>query len=92
MPIAEYAALRRDDGTHADPWIRTHERAGGRILGTADEAMLIEGSVDEWRAWTGLDFPADGEALVPEALVPVRFENGRGTYREPCVWLEHRVE
>jgi len=92
MPIEEYAALRRADGTHADPWIRTHERAGGRILQTAEEAMLIEGSVEEWREWTGLDLPADGEAIVPEALVPVRFEGGHGVYREPCVWLEHRVE
>jgi hypothetical protein len=36
--------------------------------------------------------PRDGEALVPGALVPVRFENGHGVYREPCVWVEHRVE
>jgi GNAT superfamily N-acetyltransferase len=92
MPIEEYAALRREDGAHVDPWIRTHERAGGRILGTAEEAMLIEGSLEEWREWTGLDLPADGEALVPGALVPVLFEHGRGVYREPCVWLEHRVE
>ena len=92
LPIEEYAALRREDGTHADPWIRTHERAGGRILGTAEEAMLIEGSLEEWREWTGLDLPADGEAIVPGGLVPVRFERGHGIYREPCVWLEHRVE
>ena len=91
MPIEEYAALRREDGTHVDPWIRTHERAGGRILGTAEEAMLIEGSLDEWREWTGLDLPADGEAIVPGALVPVRFEEGHGVYREPCIWLEHRT-
>ncbi|HVU76378.1 MAG TPA: hypothetical protein VHC67_02260, partial [Gaiellaceae bacterium] len=90
LPIEEYAALRREDGTHVDPWIRTHERAGGRILGTAEEAMLIEGSLEEWRGWTGLDLPADGEAIVPGALVPVRFEHGHGVYREPCVWLEHR--
>jgi GNAT superfamily N-acetyltransferase len=91
MPIEEYATLRRDDGTHADPWLRTHERAGGTILGTAEEAMLIEGSRDEWEAWTGLELPDDGEAIVPEALAPVRFQGGRGVYREPCVWVEHRI-
>ena len=92
LPIEEYATLRRDDGAHVDPWIRTHERAGGRILGTAEEAMLIEGSLEEWREWTGLDLPADGEAVIPEGLVPLRFERGHGIYREPCVWIEHRVE
>lgn len=91
LPIEEYAAWRRGDGTHVDPWIRTHERAGGRILGTAEDAMLIEGSLDDWREWTGLDLPADGEAIVPDALVPVRFDAGHGVYREPCVWIEHRA-
>jgi len=91
MAIDEYATLRREDGTHADPWLRTHERAGGTILGPADEAMLIEGSHAEWQEWTGLELPRDGEAIVPGALVPVRFDGGRGVYREPCVWVEHRI-
>lgn len=91
MPIDEYAALRREDGTHVDPWLRTHERAGGTILGTAEGAMLIEGTREEWQEWTGLELPEDGEAIVPEALVPVRFERGHGVYREPCVWVEHRI-
>jgi len=91
MPIEEYVALRREDGAHADPWLRTHERAGGTILGTAEEAMLIEGSHADWQEWTGLELPEEGDALVPGALVPVRFEGGRGVYREPCVWVEHRI-
>jgi GNAT superfamily N-acetyltransferase len=91
MPIDEYVRLRRPDGAHADPWIRTHERLGGVILGTAEDAMLIEGSHEEWEAWTGLELPHDGDVVVPGALVPVRFADGRGTYREPCVWIEHRV-
>jgi len=91
IPAAEYAGWRRPDGTHFDPWVRTHERAGGAILGTAEEAMLIEGSRDEWEGWTGLEFPGDGEYVVPGALAPVRFQDGHGVYREPCIWLEHRI-
>jgi GNAT superfamily N-acetyltransferase len=90
VPIAEYVSWRRPDGTHFDPWLRTHERLGGRILGPADDAMVIEGSREEWEAWTGLELSADGDHIVPGALVPVRFAAGRGTYREPCVWVEHR--
>lgn len=91
VSIAEYATWRRDDGTHVDPWIRTHERLGGELLGLAEEAMLIEGSEAEWHEWTGLDFPGDGEYVVPGALAPVRFADRRGVYREPCVWLRHDV-
>ena len=89
VSIAEYAAWRREDGTHFDPWIRTHERIGGRVLGTAEEAMLIEGPVSSWQEWTGLEFPADGEYAVPGGLVPVSVRDGHAVYREPCVWIEH---
>ncbi len=91
IPIGEYVRWRRDDGTHVDPWVRTHERLGGEVTGTAEAAMLIEGTRETWEGWTGLSFPGDGEYVVPGALVPVRFEGGYGVYREPCVWVEHVV-
>jgi GNAT superfamily N-acetyltransferase len=91
LPMEEYVRWRRDDGTHFDPWIRAHERLGGEITGTAEEAMLIEGPREAWEGWTGLSFPGDGEYVVPGALVPVRFEGGHGVYCEPCVWVEHLV-
>ncbi len=89
IPIERYVEWRRDDGAHFDPWIRTHERVGGAIAGTAEEAMLIEGEAEQWREWTGLEFPSDGEYLVPGGLVPVSVRDGHGTYREPCVWIRH---
>jgi GNAT superfamily N-acetyltransferase len=88
-PIEQYAQWRRDDGSHLDPWLRVHERVGGRILGPAEDAMVIEGDRAEWEGWTGMALPADGDYVVPGALVPVHFEDGRGVYREPCVWVEH---
>jgi GNAT superfamily N-acetyltransferase len=90
VSAGEYAEWRREDGTHFDPWLRTHERLGGRILGPAEEAMLIEGSREDWQGWTGLELSGDGDHVVPGALAPVRFAGGRGVYREPCVWVEHR--
>jgi GNAT superfamily N-acetyltransferase len=91
IPIDAYVRWRREDGTHFDPWIRTHARLGAELTGTADEAMLIEGSGADWHDWTGLHFPGDGDHVVPGALAPVRFANGHGVYREPCVWLRHDV-
>jgi len=91
IPIERYVRWRRGDGTHFDPWIRTHERLGGEVTGTAEEAMLIEGSREEWSEWTELEFPGDGDYVLPGALVPVRFADGHGVYREPCVWLQHDV-
>lgn len=56
VPIEEDAGLVREDGLPQDPWLRVHARAGGRIVGTCKRAMVIPGTLDEWRSWTGLPF------------------------------------
>jgi GNAT superfamily N-acetyltransferase len=93
MSIEEYAALRRADGLPADAWLRTHVRAGGTIVGVAPRAMMIAGSVADWREWTGLPFDATGPVTVPEALVPVHCDLAQDTavYCEPCIWIHHRI-
>jgi GNAT superfamily N-acetyltransferase len=90
-PIERYVLWRREDGFHYDPWIRTHERLGAEVLSAAPKSMTITGTRAEWEEWTELQFPEDGDYVVPQALVPVRFENGVGTYVEPNVWMRHRV-
>jgi GNAT superfamily N-acetyltransferase len=90
-PIDHYLAWRRGDGELYDPWLRTHERLGGELLGAAPRSLTIAGSREEWQRWTGLVFPEDGDYVVPGALVLVRFKDGQGIYLEPAVWLRHPV-
>jgi len=87
--IDDYIGWRRADGTHFDQWLRLHEGVGGKITGTAEEALVVEAPVEDWSEWTGLEFPSDGEYVVPGALVPVSVRDGHGVYREPCVWVDH---
>jgi GNAT superfamily N-acetyltransferase len=89
--IESYVLWRREDGYHYDPWIRTHERLGAEILSPAPKSMTVRGTREEWEEWTDLQFPEDGDYIVPGALVPVHFEGGRGTYVEPNVWMRHPV-
>ena len=93
MTIADYAALRRDDGLPVDPWLRVHVRAGGSIVGVSPRAMTIAGSLAQWREWTGLPFDKTGPVTVPEALIPVHCDvaNDYAVYCEPCVWVHHRL-
>lgn len=93
MSIAEYAALRRPDGLPVDAWLRTHVRAGGTIVGVSPRAMMMAGSVAEWREWTGLPFDTTGPATVPQALVPVYCDLAQdyAAYCEPCIWIHHRL-
>jgi GNAT superfamily N-acetyltransferase len=91
VPMRSYLTQCRDDGLPTDPWLRVHVRAGGRIVRIAPASMLIGGSLDQWRRWTGLPFDRDGEVEVPRALVPVRCDlaHDYAVYVEPNVWIHH---
>lgn len=91
IPIESYVRWRREDGYMYDPWLRTHERLGAELLELAPRSLTVTGSREEWEAWTDLQYPEDGDYVVPGALVPVRFEDGRGTYAEPNVWMRHPI-
>ena len=92
-PIERYVSWRRPDGTHLDPWLRTHERLGGEILKIASRSMTIPGTVSQWEQWSAMVFPESGAYVVPGALTPVDIDRERdqGLYVEPNVWMVHRV-
>ena len=89
IPIEEYAGWRRADGTHFDPWLRTHERVGGVIVAAAPESMRIEAPVADWEEWTGMVFPEPGEYTFPGGLAPLTVADGTGEYWEPNIWMLH---
>lgn len=91
--MAEYVATTRDDGLPVDGWLRTHVRLGGVIDSVATTSMMITGTLDQWREWTGLPFDADGPVEVPGALVPVWCDttHGHASYVEPNVWVRHAL-
>lgn len=92
-PMAEYAVRTRDDGLPADPWIRTHVRAGAVIDSIAPASMVVHGSLADWRAWTGLPFDTNGPVVVPQALNPVHcvLDQDHAVYVEPNVWVRHTL-
>jgi GNAT superfamily N-acetyltransferase len=91
--MEEYAARTGAGGLPADPWLRVHIRAGGRIEKVAPTSMVIPGTIAEWRRWTGMEFAASGPTVVPGALVPVHvsLEQDHAVYAEPNVWVRHVV-
>lgn len=91
--IDAYAFAKRDDGLPLDPWLRTHVRLGGKIIKVAPRSMVVTGSLDEWRQWTGEPFDTPGPTRVQGALAPVTCDQDRNlaVYVEPNVWVRHRV-
>ena len=92
IPIAEYAAWVRADGLPFDPWLRLHVRLGGRVIGIAEEAQTMIGTVAQWQTWTGLALPASGMYVIPQGLSVLAVDTSRdeGVYVEPNIWVRHR--
>ncbi len=93
LPMTGYITMVREDGLPADPWLRAHVRAGGKIRQVAQASMVMPGSLAQWREWTGLPFDRTGDVIVPEALVPVHCdtEHDHAVYVEPNIWVEHAL-
>ena len=70
--IDRYAGWRRPDGTHVDPWLRTHERFGGQVLKVAPRSMVIPGTVAEWEGMDGHDLPGVGAVRRSRRVGPRR--------------------
>lgn len=92
-PMERYVRWRRADGSPFDPWLRAHWRTGGEILTIAHPSMIVEGTVEQWEEWTGLEFPDSGDYIVPGALVPVHVDISMNLVRyvEPNVWVHHPI-
>lgn len=91
-PFKEFVERRRDDGLAADPWVRVHERLGASIEGVAPLSMTISGTLEDWKAWTGLELAEDQDRfIVPGGLAPVLVDRGEqvGCYIEPNLWMCH---
>jgi GNAT superfamily N-acetyltransferase len=91
--MEKYVHWQRADGLPFDAWIRTHFKLGATILKVAQQSMVINGTVAEWEAWTGLTFPESGEYVVAGALAPVTIdcEQNVGVYYDVNVWMQHFV-
>jgi GNAT superfamily N-acetyltransferase len=90
-PMEDYARWTRADGSHVDPWIRTHQRLGAVILRPAPGSMVVTGTVAEWQEWAGMAFPETGRYVVPGALdlVEIDVESDHGSYAETNLWMRH---
>ncbi|NLX11988.1 MAG: GNAT family N-acetyltransferase [Chloroflexi bacterium] len=91
IPIEDYIRWQNDAGLPFDAWLRVHRRLGAALIKVCPLSMVITGTVSAWEEWTGMQFPASGQHIIPGALLPVTIERDtdRGVYVEPNVWMHH---
>lgn len=93
LSMEAFLSRRRADGMSSDPWIRTHERLGGRVVKVAPFSMTIVGRRAQWESWTGESL-VSAEDAVAGGLAPVLISTASdlGVYIEPNVWIEHSID
>ncbi|MBN2344122.1 MAG: GNAT family N-acetyltransferase [Deltaproteobacteria bacterium] len=91
ISMDDYITWRRGDGAFFDPWMRVHERLNGALVQVARDALVIEGSVSDWEAWTGQTMKSSGQYIVEGALHPVAIDvdADKGVYSEDNVWFKY---
>ena len=92
-PFADYVARRREDGSPHDSWVRTHVRAGARIVKVAHCSMVVAGTIAEWSGWTGLASRRAARQSCRGALSPIHvsLEQDHAVYVEPNLWVHHQL-
>ncbi|KAE8347665.1 hypothetical protein BDV24DRAFT_157142 [Aspergillus arachidicola] len=94
-----------DSNLPFDPWLRKHARLGAKVIKVARRSMRVEGSVEEWQQWTGINIPQaarqQGGSLIQDtgsgkAYVEVVFPRGLVPLRyyvdeQRCVYIEPNV-
>jgi GNAT superfamily N-acetyltransferase len=93
MRMRDYVDRMDADGFPADSWLRTHFRAGAKMVKVAPYSMTIVGSIADWSHWTGTSFNRSGAIPIAGALVPVTvsLEHDYAVYVEPNVWLRYAL-
>jgi hypothetical protein len=91
IPIENYARWKREDGLSFDPWLRVHDKLGGKVFKTAEVSMIITGKVNEWEKWTNTKILETGKYIIEGALNPVEidYEKNIGIYTDPCIWVQY---
>ena len=88
-PMSDYIAWTNDDGKPYDPWIRSFLDAGARLGPVVNETLTITSTLENWSKWTGVEFPENGDYIIPMGSAPLKVncERDEGIYVEPGVWI-----
>ena len=94
MPMAEFAALKRDDGLPLDHWIRLHTRLGARILCASEKSHQHAMSVQDFHVqFSPIPLPESGDMLVERNgewyKIHVDLERDFVLINQGCVWVRH---
>ncbi len=82
--MEDYLTQTTIEGLSVDPWLRTHQRIGGRVMGVSARAMQMKAPWRQWEQWLGAS-PSKHNSLVGTLTQ----QGEMGLYSEANVWVQH---
>ena len=83
MSMENFLEMKRDDGSHIDPWIRTQLKVGGVIKGVCHKSVELKATKEDWERWCG---PINPDMTAKHLMAPLTEDY---KYIEPNVWIQH---
>ncbi|MBA2711517.1 MAG: amino acid adenylation domain-containing protein [Tatlockia sp.] len=92
LDFDSWVDMKDEQGEPKDHWLRTHQRLGAIIVGSAPKSQLVEGSLADWATWTGQVWQQSGLYQLSETLQPVEvnIEENWARYYDPSIWVMHK--
>ena len=93
MDMEEYIHFKQGEKIY-DPWIRTHNSSGAKIIKVCPKAMHIKGDINYWEGLMNSKIVKSGYHIVEGALNPVWMdvEKDFGEYNEANIWIRYGGE
>ena len=90
MDMEEYINFKQGEKIY-DPWIRTHNSSGAKIIKVCPRSMYIKGDLKYWEGLMNSKIKKSGYYIVEGALNPVWMdvENSSGEYNEANIWISY---
>ena len=84
--------------TSSDPWLRLHQKLGGRVVSICHKSVVVNASLSRWEEWLGHKIVRSSSHLekigLPEGLSPLvlDWDKSIGTYTEANIWVRYDLK
>ena len=92
LSMETYLKKKRPDQLYDDPWLRTHQKIGGRVLSICSQSMQFAASRVQWEEWLTQPLPKEGSLEIANMLFPLQLKDNMGYYNEANVWVLHPLQ
>lgn len=89
ISMESYLEQEFKGGKIFDPWLRTHQEEGAKIMNICSQSFVVKATLSQWAEWLDVaDFPTHLPFYPKDGLAPleINWSDQTAVYQEPNVW------